>query len=76
MLLSGCREKSKSDAAGCDIGCQNLAYAALQVLGASFAPIANDVAIVSLIEVWIGETERRTGFLAEIIHDIERPQTL
>jgi hypothetical protein len=41
-----------------------------------FCAHRNDVAIVSLIEVWIGETERRTGFLAEIIHDIERPQTL
>ena len=30
----------------------------------------NDVATASLIEVWIDETERRTWFLAEIIHDI------
>jgi starvation-inducible DNA-binding protein len=30
----------------------------------------NDVATASLIEVWIDEGERRTWFLAEIIHDI------
>ena len=30
----------------------------------------NDVATTSLIEVWIDETERRTWFLAKIIHDI------
>lgn len=30
----------------------------------------NDVAIASLIEVWIDETERRTWFLAEINHEL------
>jgi starvation-inducible DNA-binding protein len=30
----------------------------------------NDVATASLIEVWIDETERRTWFLSEIIHDL------
>jgi starvation-inducible DNA-binding protein len=29
----------------------------------------NDVATVSLIEVWIDESERRTWFLAEIVQD-------
>ena len=30
----------------------------------------NDVATASLIEVWIDESEQRTWFLAEIIHDL------
>jgi starvation-inducible DNA-binding protein len=30
----------------------------------------NDVATASLIEVWIDESEKRTWFLAEIIHDL------
>ncbi len=30
----------------------------------------NDVATASLIENWIDETERRTWFLAEIVHDL------
>ena len=31
----------------------------------------NDVATTSLIEVWIDQTERRTWFLAEIVHELE-----